>query len=261
MKKILIITLVILTAVSVGYYRAQAEIQGSPLIAWFNMDNNRISGTTLTDVSGNGITGTLTNGPVSGSAGKMGQAITFDGTDDYVNVANNTILNSASAMTVSAWVRSSSLGGGGVNFLKYILNREQTTGSPGATVFILRAAASGSATPNRYEFYAGGAGYVGAVTANNSIVLGAWQLVTGTYDGANVNIYLNGVLIQSSPKTGNTGTDADNLEIGRYASGADQRYWNGLIDEARIYNRALSAAEVAQLYQSTAGNFSKFNSI
>src|SRR5262245_43190851 len=67
---------------------------------------NETSGTTTTDVSGHGITGTLVNGPTF-TAGKYGNAVALDGTNDFVNLGNPTALRLTGSMTISAWVYAS----------------------------------------------------------------------------------------------------------------------------------------------------------
>jgi hypothetical protein len=82
------------------------------------------------------------------------------------------------------------------------------------------------------------------ITANNGAV-GSWMLVTGTWNGTTASLYINGSLSTSTAFSGLTyGTS--NLGIGADPGGGNS--FSGLIDEVRIYNRALSAAEVAALY-------------
>ena len=69
---------------------------------------NEVSGTTTADASGNGITGTLVNGPTFTTAGKYGNAVALDGINDYVNLGNPTALQLTGSMTVSAWIYASS---------------------------------------------------------------------------------------------------------------------------------------------------------
>src|SRR5262245_22403656 len=68
---------------------------------------DEVSGTSAADASGHGIVGTLTNGPTF-TAGKYGNAVTLDGTNDFVNLGNPTALQFTGSMTVSAWINSSS---------------------------------------------------------------------------------------------------------------------------------------------------------
>ena len=69
---------------------------------------NESAGTTASDASGHGLTGTLVNGPTFTAAGKYGNAVALDGVNDYVNLGNPTALQMTGSMTVSAWINSSS---------------------------------------------------------------------------------------------------------------------------------------------------------
>ena len=75
------------------------------------------SGATIGDSSGNGNTGTL-SGPVRTAAGKYGAALTFDGTNDWVTVADHPSLDLAAALTLSAWVRPTQTSGSRVVMVK-----------------------------------------------------------------------------------------------------------------------------------------------
>jgi hypothetical protein len=81
----------------------------------------------------------------------------------------------------------------------------------------------------------------------------------GTYDGTRLRIYVNGALASSTPYTTPLANSATNLRIG---SGAGIGYpWSGPLDDVRIYNRALSATEVKQLYNSSANTVGHSNVI
>jgi len=77
-----------------------------------------------------------------------------------------------------------------------------------------------------------------------------WYMVTGTYDGSNMKLYVNGVLEGTSPRTGNIGMQTGQLNIGSGFYGGNQvDYVDGVVDYARVYNRALSDDDVAELYR------------
>lgn len=79
-----------------------------------------------------------------------------------------------------------------------------------------------------------------------------WYFVAMTYDGTRVSLYLNGQVDVKYPKTGDTRTNNNALAVGRHGGDADQqgddKFFNGVIDEVRIYNRALSAEEITTLW-------------
>lgn len=84
---------------------------------------------------------------------------------------------------------------------------------------------------------------------------GKWHHVVGTYNpGTAQSIYIDGVLIETGGATNNIASTGSDILIGATLSNAPTNFFNGKIDDARIYNRALSDAEVKNLYLATKGN-------
>ena len=83
-----------------------------------------------------------------------------------------------------------------------------------------------------------------AVSAIPSLTAGAWAHIAMTYDGTRQRLYINGVEVLNRAQTGSVAVSAGALRIGGNASWAGE-FFRGLIDEVRVYNRALSAAEIA----------------
>ncbi len=198
---------------------------------------NETGGTLASDASGNGNDGTLTNMDPANDwiTGKVDGALDFSGGDDYVVVSNSASLQIADSLTIAGWVWGDSWGSG-------------------SEVDII--ARKGTSTPVNYQLAIadrqvslmlddmdGGGGIRGATTLN----IGEWYHVAGVWDGSVVRIYLNGVLDNNPPdaRGGNIGTDTRPLYIGG-RSGQD--LLDGRLDDIRIYNRALSAAEILALY-------------
>jgi hypothetical protein len=77
-------------------------------------------------------------------------------------------------------------------------------------------------------------------------VIGNWYHIVGTYDGSKIRFYLNGIAVDSSSYTGQMTDSGQNLFFGKY--GNSNNYLPGSISEIRIYNRALSPAEITTLY-------------
>ena len=210
-------------------------------------DNNSYpgSGTTWTDLSGNGNNGTLNNGPTFSSANRG--SIVFDGTNDWISVTRNSSLSPTSAITEEAMIFRTSTSDQVFIGLQY-----------------------GSSTENSYAlWYEGGAvrvlirnssGMV-IVTYTVTLSLNTWYHLIHTYDGTNQKIYINGELKQTTATTGSIVYDANNTVI---TLGADNNlgyntgqvaYMNGRISMVKIYNRALSASEVLQNYNAIKGRF------
>jgi hypothetical protein len=203
---------------------------GSGLVAQWKFDEG--SGTIACDSSGNGNTATLVNGPLW-TAGIVGNALYFDGVDDNLVVAASNSLNLSSVFTLAAWVNPASA----ATDFRSIVTKNYT-----------------------YYLYASVAGYCGdgsplggfseatAITACQPAPLPAntWTHLAVTYDGSTLTLYRNGVAVVTSNFSGALSPSTGTLQIGASQYG---EYFQGLIDEVRIYNRALSVAEIQTIYQ------------
>jgi len=183
------------------------------------------------DCSGNGFSG-QNNGTIYGAvyvAGKYGNALSFDGGDDYVDCGN---LGIGGVNTKEFWFKPNNLAG---SLNQYFLD----FGGNNYWVQIYDHDGDG-----KLEIRAG----AGSMTYLNSIYeftdTSQWYHIAVTMDSSNVlTIYVNGNYDNSGSRTPETpGT----FSIGRYGGGG--YYFNGLIDEVRIYSRALTAGEVLNNY-------------
>ena len=219
-----------------------ANTAGNGLLAWWKLDET--TGTTASDASGNGINGTLVNGPVW-TTGKIGGALSFDGTDDYLSVpASATLDMGGKSFSVSAWFKTS------VQQTDHII-LEHSIWSAGDTY---QLSVSGATSlrftwPSYWNQYGAVADIAGVTYADNQ-----WHHFVGVFDNTNkiAQTYYDGVLkitksgISSGPSSG-----INALYIGDRGAGSGNRFAGG-IDDVRIYNYALSAADVAAL--TAAGN-------
>jgi hypothetical protein len=196
----------------------------SGLVAAFSFDEG--TGTTALDASGNAL-----NGAISGatwSTGRNGGALAFDGVDDRVTVADHALLD-VTRLTVSAWIRP-------------------TVRTPWMTVVMKE-------TPDNlaYALYANNdasrpagevlvSGVIRIATGTAAVSTTAWTHLAYTYDGANMRMYVNGVLVRTVARTGNITVSTGPLRIGGNEVWGE--FFTGLIDDVRVYNRALTLAEV-----------------
>jgi len=207
------------------------------LVGYWKFDEG--SGTIAKDSSGYNNDGTLVNGP-TWVDGKFGKALKFDGVDDYVNVGHSESVNIVNAITIAAWVMflrdpaldrySGILGKTYTDYKGYNLQTGPYTGK------LLFTFGTGSAWIN--------------VQSNTVFTTGRFYHVVGTFDGTVAKFYTNGVL-DCSP-VAYSGTIAEDptkdLLIGQVPDGTT-KYVNAIIDEVRIYNRALSEEEIKQHYE------------
>jgi hypothetical protein len=217
------------------------------LVGYWTFDGPSINWTKnqVADISGNGNTGQLTNMSTTSSptAGKIGQTLSFNGSTNYVNMGN--VLHLTGAFTYSAWIYPTNL---------------NPVGSAPTIMGWYRDVAPGP----WFGFNMGNGTQLGLVLFTNASNFisrkysGAfspskWYHAVAAYDGGTtpsaIKVYVNGVRVDDTSGQGGTFTSLPNnsvpLTIG--AAADPNYYFAGKIDDVRIYNRALSAAEVQQL--------------
>jgi hypothetical protein len=188
---------------------------------------NEGAGTTVADATGIGNTGTI-SGATWNTTGKFGGSLTFNGTSNLVLINSSASLNFSSAMTLEAWVYPTATQSGWRTVVQ-----KQTD------AFLLHASSNSPLSP------AGGGtfnGTVSFVSNPSAIALNTWTHLAVTYDGATIRLYVNGLLTASQAQTGALETNANAIRIGGNVPYGE--YFLGRIDEVRIYNRALSLAEL-----------------
>lgn len=210
------------------------------------------AGTVAGDSSGNGFAATLSNG-VAWSPGRIGTAVNFDGVNDFVNLGSDlSILNSVPATTVSCWIKpGSTLASGSFRELVSL-----SVGSTSATN-TSRIAVSLQGDGTAGDIFVGGRSTDTEaqknVIANASLSVGTWHHVVAVLDftGNSIKVYVNGTLSATNAAAGfasatTPSTSSRSCALGAQDTG-DSNYYHGLMDEVQVYNRALSAAEIATL--------------
>jgi RHS repeat-associated protein len=209
------------------------------LVGYWNL--NEGNGTTANDTSGNGNNGTLHNMDNSDwVTGKAGTGLDFDGTNDYVSIPHSASLNASNYLTVSAWVNPRVVSGG------YIAEKQSSWHFQVANY----AGVDGRLDLTLYK---NGSSY--DTISSSSIPANAWTFVAFTYSKDDSThkpkLYINGTettyaLQQALPANYLVDTNANEINVGRYGSGV--AYYNGIIDDTRIYSRILTPAEITALY-------------
>jgi YD repeat-containing protein len=199
------------------------------------------SGTTAVDSSGNGNTGTLVNGP-TWSAGRLNQGLSFDGLSAYVNVPHTTALN-AYPLTVAVWIKTNTTTG-----VRGIVNKYVAGSTNGYQVFLNNGTLCAWYLRDATNFVYDGTACTLSIPgyADNQ-----WHQVVFVVDGAGGRLYVDGLQKATLGWTGTTGAPntTQPVHIGDYA-GAPGGLFSGLIDDVRIYNRALSSTEISNFYGS-----------
>jgi hypothetical protein len=190
------------------------------------------SGTTWTDMSGNGNNGTLTNGPTFSSAN--GGAIVFDGTNDYVATAG--ISATVSELTIATWLFVTEPQPN--EYSSIVFSRSgNITG-----LHFLGIAFGGNGYKLSYTYNGSGYTWGGAPAVTPSV----WNSVTLVFRSTGAFFYINGQF-SASDLASLAATNLAALQIGR-DSGTFGRYYKGNLATTQIYNRALSASEITQNY-------------
>jgi len=159
----------------------------------------------------------------------------FDGVDDYVRVPHSPSLDITNAITIAAWVYPTSL----LSLAPRIVSKETGAGTNSYNLLIL-------SSDRTFRFYTGGASRVGGGT----VTLHAWQHVAVTWDSVSQlpRLYVNGSLVATGAAySGPIPSTTYDVLIGNNPT--NERQFHGIIDDVRIYNRALSDDEIKAIYE------------
>jgi hypothetical protein len=207
------------------------------LVGWWKFDEG--TGDIAADSSGNGNDGTL-NGPLEWTTeGKLGGAMAFTGPYNFVLVEDAPSLNMTQEITIAAWINPSWTGnnrilqkssGGGDN--QYRLIKE---GGNNIRVHLPPAA--------NFEI------------TGNIPPQGEWTHLAATYDHSMIRVYYDGVVVGETAFSDNLGVSDGQLFIGnKWAQAPAGDEFNGIMDDVRIYNRALTQSEIKRLGGNPAAN-------
>jgi Concanavalin A-like lectin/glucanases superfamily len=204
----------------------QAPPPSTGLVGAWGFDE--ANGATATDVSGAGNNGTLSG--ATRVAGRFGGGLSFDGSNDWVTVPDAASLDLTTGITTEAWVRPTALG----TTWRTVVIKEQ----PAQLSYALYANTS-TTRPSAHVFTSSDVGLRGPA----ALPLNTWSHLASTWDGLTLRLYVNGTQVASSPLAGTAVTSNSPLRIGGTVVWPE--WFNGVIDDVRVYNRALSAAEIA----------------
>ena len=215
------------------------------LVAWYKMDGD------VKDSSGKGYDGTANSFSYDGTTngyvqGKFGQGLLMNGSSTYVSVPSNSDFNSY-PLTLSAWVKTTTTTGTTLGIVSKYLD----SSSNGYSLFMTGGHACA-------YYYSSSSNKVTASTCNGAsqgieignVADGNWHHIAFVVSASGGTGYLDGKSISTTAWAGSATatTTSENLWMGNYDYSSGE-YFPGTIDDARVYNRNLSAAEVTTLFQ------------
>jgi hypothetical protein len=203
------------------------------LVGWWKLDEG--SGNTAADAGDKGLDGSLV-GDTSWGDGIVDGALVFDGDGDYVDLGKDPAFDITRQITVSAWIKFNALDKKWKSIVTkgdsaWRLHRHRGKNT-------LQFACSGLVVPdNRW----------GSITGTADVNDGQWHHAVGTYDGSQICLYVDGNLDVSSTASGTIKINDHPVYIGENSERPD-RFWNGLIDDVRLYSYALTVDEVGAIH-------------
>ncbi|MFA6065548.1 MAG: LamG domain-containing protein, partial [archaeon] len=208
---------------------------------------NEASGTTANDSSVYGNNGTYTNSPTLATGLWDTNARTFDGVNDYITIPSSSSLNTGSNITLSFWAKPTSFtltsSGDMITIITKGVNADA------AMDYFIGLTSSGYL---RIYFYSGGVWNGVEVASANPLTLNRWNYITVTFTGSTgkLNVYINGALNKTSTLVvGSIQSSAGPLKIGTYNPGGYySNYFPGQLEDVAIWNRALDANEIKEIF-------------
>ena len=210
------------------------------------------SGTTWTDLSGNGNNGTLVNG-----VGYSNGALVFDGVNDYVtcnpknSTTNGLYFGGATSISVSAWVKNNTTN----TFNNFVMYEDIVNGNG---VEPVRLATRGHVGDNTASFSIAQSDSSNSAISNTILNDTDYYHLTGTFGGGYVKIYVNGIFESQTSLSGSMDVPISGTSA-RWTIGSGEldssRFLNGNIAQVSIYNRALTAEEIQQNFNATKSRF------
>ncbi|MEK6837303.1 MAG: LamG domain-containing protein, partial [Nanoarchaeota archaeon] len=220
-----------------GYWRFEmeganaTETNASDFTGYNNHGNLTNFGCTTLNCNLTGGTGGTGSGWTSG--GKRGRALAFDGENDFVNVSDSSSLKLSGNVTLEGWVYPRLAPAAGNN---YAVVGKAAAGTVDYLLFVNATHVGFNTTAQ------------GVSAAVRAVTVGAWSYVGASFDGLNVRIYVNGLLNATVAQTAALSSTSGHLAVGRLG-GNSAMFFNGSVDEVKVWNRTLSAVEINASYQ------------
>ena len=212
------------------------------LVGYWTFDGKDLYGTTALDSTSNKNNGTLTGSPAV-AIGQIGQAMKFDGTDDYGTIPHSTSLEITGDITITGWVKYNTAFNP-----RYCFAKGDAWNSN--TPWVIECDGAGTISFFHNNSTAGNGAEIASPAGSIPLLVWKQFAVVRNTAASSVNMYIDGVLV-AGPTAYTITPTANGKQITLAAEEALNNFSPLVFDELRIYNRVLSADEVYQLYNST----------
>ena len=203
------------------------------LVAWYPFNGN------ANDVSGNNLNGTNNGATLtSDRAGNTNSAYSFNGTSNYIDVADNNLLDFTNQYSISGWIYTTATSGNSSS--RTIVSKAKNSTQTGLSLNLDNL--------QSYKITADNTDGSGAhlIVSDTIPTLNKWYHTVLTYDGTNLQIYINGQLAKSTAATISLLNSTHSLTIGSQQISLND-YFSGKIDDIGLWNRALTQQEITAL--------------
>ena len=219
----------------VGHWKLDdlKRIPSDGIIAHYKMNDNTTNTNVIDSKSGN--TGTATqNTSLMSATGKISNALSFNGTSDYINIPTG-LLNNTTSFSLCGWIKFET------NLTVHSRTFAMSDYGSNEGVITGRISESDATYPKQFTLYLGNTRYTFNKVLENNI----WYHIVLTHSGTTSKLYVNGVLEET--KTTKSFTPAVTYPIDRIGA-EDVKYHKGQMDDLRVYDRELSVSEIKTIY-------------
>jgi len=265
-------TAIVNTSIFSGFGSSAFINWNNSLIGWFKF--NEGTGNSALDSSPNSHNAAFVNVSNSldscignvcngwNSSGEMGDGLSFNNSAfGYLNIGTDSTApqyNITGDFTIEAWVRSVNDSSASIGISQGIYGKGYDYNSKKGVALLLKSYTKWNI--NKIVFLVGNGTKWGEVYSNTSYVVGKWHHIVGTRNGTNLQIYKDGLLDTSTDTiTGNVLYYTYGAAIGR--PGWDSSYFNGTLDEVRVWNRTLSPNEISASFNASLGYYNTFGNL
>ena len=196
------------------------------------------SGQSILDLSGNGNNGILEGDATRNPTGKFGEAIEFNGSSSYIKLNSIDITNPS--LSIALWFKADDFGTHDARLIS------KSTGTAESDHYwMVSTIRSGGQQKLRFRLKTDNGG-TATLIGNATLISDDWTHVTAIYDGIEMKLFQNGVEVGSLTKSGSISTSSS-VETWVGANPGNTRYFDGLIDDVRIYGEALDQTTIEDI--------------